>query len=362
MIILRYLSRELLQTTASVTLVLLVIIMSGRFIKYLAAASVGKLDINVVLAVMAYRIPGFLELILPLSFFISLLLAYGRLYADSEMTVLYACGVSRRRILIYTSVPASLLIIIVAMLSLWLSPLGLQKVDLLLESQKSRSEFEAMEPGRFQVMRQRNAVSYAESLVDDRILQQLFIAQMAPEENQPGIVRSATVQRVDNGEYNRPYWVFENGAYYQGWPGSADYRVTQFSSYGQYIPEPDISTLDNNDTEEIASTIELLNSSNPKHIAAWQWRFSLPLLMLVVTLLGIPLSETNLRRGRYTKLFPSIILYLIYLVLLNAAKGALEKGDLPAMLGLWWVHAVFIALALMLWVDKRSWVKKLSFN
>ena len=361
MIILRYLSRELLQTTASVTLVLLVIIMSGRFVKYLAAASVGRLDIDVVLAVMAYRIPGFLELILPLSFFISLLLAYGRLYADSEMTVLYACGVSRRRILIYTSVPAGLLVIIVAMLSLWLSPLGLQKADMLLESQKSRSEFEAMQPGRFQIMGQGNAVSYAESLVNDRILQQLFIAQIAPEEDRPVIVRSATAQRVDNGEYNRPYWVFENGTYYQGRPGSADYRVTQFSSYGQYIPEPDISILDNNDTE-IAPTIELLQSSNPEHIAAWQWRFSLPLLMLVIMLLGIPLSETNLRRGRYTKLFPSIILYLIYLVLLNASKGALEEGKLPVNLGLWWVHAVFIVLALILWIDKRSWIKKLSFD
>ena len=361
MIILRYLSRELFQTTASVTLVLLVIIMSGRFIKYLAAASVGKLDIDIVLAVMAYRIPGFLELILPLGFFISLLLAYGRLYADSEMTVLHACGVSRRRILIYTSVPAGLLVIIVAMLSLWLSPLGLQKADLLLESQKSRSEFEAMQPSRFQITRQGNVVSYAESLVNNRMLQKLFIAQTTPKENEHVIVRSATAQRVDNGEYNRPYWVFENGAHYQGQPGSADYRVTQFSSYGQYIPEPEIFIVDNNDTE-ILPTIELLQSSNPEHIAAWQWRFSLPLLMSVIMLLGIPLSETNLRRGRYTKLFPSIILYLIYLVSLNAAKGALEKGDLPAMPGLWWVHAVFIVLALILWIDKRLWINKLRVD
>ena len=361
MLILRYLSRELFQTTASVTLVLLVIIMSGRFIKYLAAASVGKLDIDIVLAVMAYRIPGFLELILPLGFFISLLLAYGRLYADSEMTVLHACGVSRRRILIYTSVPAGLLVMIVAMLSLWLSPLSLQKADLLLESQKSRSEFEAMQPSRFQITRQGNVVSYAESLVNNRILQKLFIAQTTPKENEHVIVRSATAQRVDNGEYNRPYWVFENGAHYQGQPGSADYRVTQFSSYGQYIPEPEIFIVDKNDTE-ILPTIELLQSSNPEHIAAWQWRFSLPLLMLVIMLLGIPLSETNLRRGRYTKLFPSIILYLIYLVSLNAAKGALEKGDLPAMPGLWWVHAVFIVLALILWIDKRLWINKLRVD
>jgi lipopolysaccharide export system permease protein len=109
-------------------------------------------------------------------------------------------------------------------------------------------------------------------------------------------------------------------------------------------------------------TSELLKSSTLAHIAAWQWRFSVPLLMLIVMLLGIPLSETNLRRGRYTTLFPSIVLYLIYLVLLNAAKGALEEGKLSPNLGLWWVHAVFFLLALVLWIDKRLWANRLGFG
>lgn len=45
--------------------------------------------------IMGYRMPGFLQLILPLGLFLGILLAYGRLYLDSEMTVLSATGMSK---------------------------------------------------------------------------------------------------------------------------------------------------------------------------------------------------------------------------------------------------------------------------
>ena len=106
MIVFRYLSREVLLTFSAVSAVLLVIIMSGRFIKYLAQAAQGVLDPSVLLMIMAYRIPGFLQLILPLGLFLGVLLAYGRLYLESEMTVLTATGMSEQRLLSYTLAPA----------------------------------------------------------------------------------------------------------------------------------------------------------------------------------------------------------------------------------------------------------------
>ena len=55
---------------------------------------------------MAYRIPGFIELILPLGLFLGILLAYGRLYLDSEITVLNACGISEKKLLSSALMPA----------------------------------------------------------------------------------------------------------------------------------------------------------------------------------------------------------------------------------------------------------------
>ena len=66
MIIYRYLSRQLFWATLAVSSVLTFILVSSRFLKYLSQAAVGKLEGMAVFMVMAYRLPDFLELILPL--------------------------------------------------------------------------------------------------------------------------------------------------------------------------------------------------------------------------------------------------------------------------------------------------------
>ena len=129
MIILRYLSRELLQSTFAVTLVLMIVIMSGRFVKYLADAAAGKFDPGVLLSIMFYKVPSFVELILPLGFMVAILMAYGRLYAEQEMTILFSTGFSQNKILAYTFVPAVFIAIAVGLCSLWLTPLGQAKAD-----------------------------------------------------------------------------------------------------------------------------------------------------------------------------------------------------------------------------------------
>ena len=163
MIVFRYLSREVLLTFSAVSAVLLVIIMSGRFIKYLAQAAQGVLDPGVLLMVMGYRIPGFLQLILPLGLFLGILLAYGRLYLDSEMTVLSATGMSEQRLLSYTLVPAALVALLCAWLSFVLAPQGVQNVAQILNAQDALTEFDTLVPGRFQSMRDGSRVTYAQS-------------------------------------------------------------------------------------------------------------------------------------------------------------------------------------------------------
>ena len=141
MIDFRYLSREVLMTLSAVSAVLLVIIMSGRFIKYLAQAAQGVLDPGVLFLIMGYRMPGFLQLILPLGLFLGILLAYGRLYLDSEMTVLSATGMSNRRLLGYSMAPAAIVAVLVAWLSLGLAPQGVAEVAKIFNQQDAMTEF-----------------------------------------------------------------------------------------------------------------------------------------------------------------------------------------------------------------------------
>jgi lipopolysaccharide export system permease protein len=103
------------------------------------------------------------------------------------------------------------------------------------------------------------------------------------------------------------------------------------------------------------STRSLLDNEDPRSRAELQWRLSLPLLVFIVTLMAVPLSRVNPRQGRFLKLLPAILLYMAYLTILIAARGALDKGKIPHALGLWWVHGLFlfIGLGLLYWEPMR---------
>ncbi|SIQ19974.1 LPS export ABC transporter permease LptF [Aquipseudomonas alcaligenes] len=358
MIVFRYLSREVLVTLSAVSAVLLVIIMSGRFIKYLAQAAQGVLDPSVLFLIMGYRMPGFLQLILPLGLFLGILLAYGRLYLDSEMTVLSATGMSNRRLLGYSMAPAAIVAVIVAWLSLGLAPQGVAEVAKIFNQQDAMTEFDTLVPGRFQAMKDGSRVTYTEGLSDDRgQLAGVFISEKRmqrqvegekPKQSGITVLVAEKGRQVIQADGSR-YLILENGYRYDGNPGQADYRVTQYETHGVLLPKPSVSA--EIGEREAIPTRELIGSDEPRYQAELQWRLSIPLLVFIVTLLAVPLARVNPRQGRFLKLLPAILLYMAYLALLIGARGQLDKGKIPMELGLWWVHALFLLIgaALFLW-------------
>lgn len=373
MIIFRYLAREVLVSMFAVSGVLLLIIMSGRFVKYLSEAAAGKLDANVLFAIMGFRLPGFLELILPLGLFIAFLLAYGRLYMDSEMTVLSACGMSQRRLVAYSMLPAGLVAVAVAVLSLWVSPIGIAQANAILESQKQRSEFEHMSAARFQGTSNGNTVTYAEKFsVDHKVMQKVFMAQMGSYDNagaeggsssRLALITAKTGEQVIDPATGRRYLKLNEGHRYNGRPGEAEYEVVEFESYWQLLDTDDQPSRGNVKADSLPTAV-LMRSAETENIAALHWRFSLPVLVVVVTLLAVPLSKTNPRQGRYIQMIPAILLYIIYLVLLNAARGAVEDGDVSPWASIWAVHAgaMLLALTLLLWPYYRLQFKARRLN
>ncbi|RMU44248.1 LPS export ABC transporter permease LptF [Pseudomonas savastanoi] len=351
MIVFRYLSREVLLTLSAVSAVLLVFIMSGRFIKYLAQAASGALDPGVLFLIMGFRLPGFLQVILPLGLFLGILMAYGRLYLESEMTVLAATGMSQQRLLAITMGPATLVGLLVAWLSFSLAPQGATQFSLLINKQDAMTEFDTLVPGRFQALRDGTRITYTKELSEDRSqLAGVFISEkrMSGDKSKDNGI---TVLVAEKGHQEvRPngsrFLILENGYRYDGNPGVADYRVIKYDTYGAMLPKPEISE-EITDREAIP-TSELIGNPAPRSVAELQWRISLPLSVFIVTLMAIPLSRVNPRQGRYLKLLPAILLYMSYLAILISVRSSLEKGKLPLSLGMWWVHGIYLSIGLLL--------------
>lgn len=351
MILFRYLASEIFKSVFAVTLTLLAIIMSGRFVKYLAQVASGDFSPDVLFLIMLYRLPGFLEVVLPLGLFISILLTYGRLYVDSEMTVMSACGMSRRRLLMYTQIPALAIAAVVAYISMVVSPAGIQAYAEKLAESRAEIGVKAAVEGRFRIDKGSGRVTYIESTArDSQTMNSVFMAQ--PELRDGDGRPLVSLVTADSGRFEvdkqsgERYLVLERGVRYVGEPGQADYQFTSFERLSQLMRDPEVKTY----RQEIdgKSTAELWASDALEDIAAVQWRISLCVLVPIAALIAVSLSKTDHRRGRYGKMFPAFMLYMIYLVALNAVRDAIAKGSWPALPGMWLIHGIFLLLGLIL--------------
>ena len=350
MIIFRYFCREILSATFAVCIVLLMVLVSGRFVKYLANAVSGNLEPGVIFAVIGYRIPGFLELTLPLAFFLAILLSFGRLYIENEMSVLKACGVSEGQLLGYTGVVAVALALVVGWLSLSVSPAGVAKAETIFAAQEEKTELDKLTPKKFYGLRGAKGVTYAEAVNQQQELEDVFLAVTAGSaetfDSRLVIVVAERGRQQKNEDGSDRYLVLDKGYRVEGVPGKNEYQITHFEEYGTRLEAPE--KIEENLEINAMPTSELLGSTDIKRQAALQWRLSIPLMVLIVTLLAVPLSRTDPRQGRYAKLLPAVMLYFAYLVMLNAMRGALESGSVPIGVTLLPVHLLFLLIALVL--------------
>ena len=345
MIISRYLTKQILQVTTATTFILLAIVVLTRFLKYLAQASQGEIDPAVLALLISYRIPEFIQLILPLALLLSILLAYGRMYAENEMTVLSACGLSTRRLLGITLISSVLVSVTVGLFSFTLTPWGLVNTASLLEAQKELNEFDVMVPGLFQNISQGERTTYTEEIIDDE-MQNVFM-----HESDSGRVTVANTAIPSEDEEGRRFVLFSDGSVSESEADNAGFLLTQYGEMGVRIPNREIS-IDVTVEEKAMATVALWQSDEPAHAAELQWRISLVLLIPVLTLMAVPLSRVSPRQGRFAKIVPAVFLYILYFGLLLVSRDMTASGDLPMFIGLWWVHGVFLLFGWMLFTDR----------
>lgn len=105
------------------------------------------------------------------------------------------------------------------------------------------------------------------------------------------------------------------------------------------------------------SSAALLRSDDALDIAELQWRLAAPAAIFVLTLLAVPLARSSPREGRYGRLALAVLVYIVFANLLGVARVWVERGVVGAWPGLWWVHALFVVVALaMLWRQEVAYV------
>lgn len=335
----------------AVTLVLLVVAVISRFIQYLSDAVAGEIASDVLLLLMLYRLPEFLLVIIPLALFLGILLAYGRMYADNEMVVLMGSGFSQRRLLILTLGTAAIVALVIAVLSFDVAPRGVRQAEILKQNQEQLTEIDLIVAGQFQRFGDGSRVTYAERIesgISSRELRNVFVAQTVAEDSNlaPRIVLAESARPEIDESTGARFMRLENVLQYDGVPGAANFTIAQ--SDVQSILLPEAAEFEEIIEETTLSTGQLLGSELPTHIAELQWRLSMLLVIPIITLIAVPMSQVNPRQGRYSKLIPAVLIYAAYIILLQSARDSVADGG-SALLGLWWVHGLFLLIGVVLY-------------
>ncbi|HVF34149.1 MAG TPA: LPS export ABC transporter permease LptF [Candidatus Saccharimonadia bacterium] len=340
----RYLLRELLGSFASISVVLLLVTFGGVLTDVLGKVARGKVPAQILVAQVGLRSLEALGILLPLAVFIAVLMAYGRLYRDSEIAVLAASGFDARRLakpLAWVAVPLAALLALVAF---WLGPLALRKADELVTNANRSLLVVGMEAGRFVELPGGRGVVYVATMSrDGSQFERLFVH--TERKGRVDIVTAASGELFQDRDGER-FLGLNEGFRVEGEIGKPNFRTMRFERNDIGLPESESAQDRRGETRSAFMT--LLQSNEVRDRAELHWRIGLPVSALVLSLLALPLARGQPREPRYGKAAIAVLAYVIYSNFLAIGRGWIADGTMPPALGLWWVHAIAIAIALYL--------------
>ena len=352
----RYIFREIATTWLGVTLVLLMILLTNQFARILGDVAKGKLPKDAAFDVIGLSAIQYLTVLVPIGLFLSIMMALGRLYRDSEMPAMMACRVGPSGIyrpLMWLLLP---LVAGVAFLSIEVGPRALSAVDRIGAEARREADLASIEPGRFTVFGPDSAVVYGERVSPDGVMEKVFL-QRNLESGGIEVVVAERGEQVQSDDPDTRYLVLHQGRRYEGVPGTTEFRVVEFAEHGIPYRLPKLEPADPEPRQMPVTA--LLRSKDILEIAELQWRVGVPISTLLLGFLAVPLSRSRPREGRYGRLAIGLLVFIIYFNLLSAAKSWLEQGSVPPQIGLWWVHAGVLLLGVGLLSLQNGWHKRL---
>ena len=387
MILRRYMTQQVASTTALVLGFLVVMMLGGRLIRYFGIAAEGNLDVSLLFTIIGYNLPYFLELILPLAFFIALMLVFGRLYVDQEMAIINASGVSRGKLARLMTPLILLLFAFEVGLSVVGKPWGVRSSEAIWQQQALTSAFDLIRPNEF--ISSGDYHLYVGSLSDDKKqLQNVVLIQTQKQDkgstsngdvnpkaaealtqldlpkdtisgvqvaSKDTITLAKRAEQVDTGSSGVTQLDLFQGRRYEVGADSLKYNQVGFDRYRITLTESskEIVTEDNIETQAVATLWQAASGNGQvRSMAAMRaaqselgYRFSLPWLMIIAPMLAVPLAKVRPRQGRWLRLFPAILLFVSCALGIISLKNAVSKGSVSVWSYAWLILG-FMALAL----------------
>jgi lipopolysaccharide export system permease protein len=344
----RYLARQICKPFFFVLGVLAALFSSYCLASVLANAVDSLLPASAILEIVMLKLLISLEVLIPISLFAGVVLGFGRLYSDSEMTAMASISIPPLTLLAIVLTVSGYMAIWVAGLSLLARPWAYQQLAELAKSDAAILNVNAMEAGTFYIGQDHARIIYFTHRDGPHApAQSVFVWLKYPDHIE--VINAAQAKAVppphpgaaNNVDLTNTH-IYDLGYAQAG----ADRAVNAESLV---VDPDDVAIQPPKYTTASMSSARLAASHGPGTLAELQWRLSTPVSTLLLGLCGLPLSRVRPRQSQFAKFGAAILIYSLYYLLCMSARSLVQQGVVPGFPGLWWAPALLAAAMAATW-------------
>jgi len=330
--------REIFKPTAGICAVLVFIF--GCFIaaRYWADAAQGQIPGSEVVLLVFLRSAIALEVLLPTTLYFSVITAISRLYRDSEITAMFACGISMSRIVKSVFLLSLMVAVAATCLSLYIRPWAWNQFYALKSRAKASFDLTRMRSGVFYELWNGERVIFAEHVNRKKSrAEHIFIQDVREDSMQ--IISAEKASQYTERSTGVPVLILFNGSDYEFSKSEDRELIMQFESLKLFLEPRDVLQ---EQRVKAAPTMGLLHSEKPEDMAELQWRLVTPVSTVLLALLGLLLSCSPTRRGNFAKLPAAVLIFAAYYYISAIAKKWVAQGVIGPVPGVWWGQIVLL--------------------
>ena len=328
-ILLKSLNLEVCKSTIGVLLIFFFLVVSSRFVGYFEQAAEGLIDPNIIFKVVLLRFPDFITLLIPLSFFLGVVITISRMYADREIYGYFSGNLSKNDLIKYLLPQSIIFFIITLSLSIYIAPYTKELSKNLISVDSIEEQFNSIKPKEIMIFDNFNGFIFANDRGINDLNQVVFLSSS---NEKFSLVLAQKLLSNDKG--SSLDLTLKNGVVYQNIFTEDSSLISEFGNFN-FPLEKDIEHID-------AKTLsKVFDYSEKSSMSQKQWNISIPITIFILLIIGVHISKVEPRQGRLAVLLPAIFVYFLYLSLLILARESFEDDIHQTHYYSWFVHLAF---------------------
>ncbi|ALB01702.1 permease [Francisella persica ATCC VR-331] len=346
MILEKYYNKDIVNTFTSITLFIISIVSANLLIRLFQQAYSQGLGIESIISFVILTIPENVSLVAPIAIFLAIVVCFGKYFANNEMFVTLAGGITWMQIVKFTLKPVFALTMITLLTVMYINPLSKQTLDIYQASLSAKALLSSITDKKI-IKTPDGKVIYIGNK-SGNILSNVFLYQDTPQDGEYKVMTAPTAKIVLDKA--AAYIDFTNVNIYT--------KNSKNSEYSYDNAKKAIYTIfDNSDRDYNHDRVDRLymhtlienfydKDNGTACKAEFFGRVNNSISVIVSSLLALALCRLRPRQNKYARLLPAVVVLAIYLCANMFINTLMVNGNIPIWIGFWLPHIFFTIFAI----------------